>query len=148
MGSGAEQVSWVRRSTPKAGSTGRRNAFVLDVMRCTPVTRGDARLAVERAPPRILLDRVVVVKLAQAENEKRIINPVSHDSRYQSLYNLGISALSNNDYGKALAYFKEALEQDKNSADALMMIGYTQTRLGNPDDAIVNLKAVLKEFGY
>ncbi|MDD5259496.1 MAG: tetratricopeptide repeat protein [bacterium] len=87
---------------------------------------------------------LVVVKMAQAENEKRIINPVSPDTRYQSLYNLGISALSNNDYSKALAYFKQALEQDKNSADALMMIGYTQTRLGNPNDAIINLKAVLK----
>lgn len=87
---------------------------------------------------------LVIFNMAQAQNEKRIINPVSHDTRYQKVYNLGVRALSNNDFSKALAYFKQALEQDKNSADALMMIGYTQTRLGNPDDAIVNLKTALK----
>jgi len=45
---------------------------------------------------------------------------------------------------KALGYFKQALRQDKNNADTLAMIGYTQVKLGKPDDAIASLKAALK----
>src|SRR5450830_1591351 len=67
MGSGTEQVPRIRCPTPGAWGVGRRNAAVADALRCTPVTRSDARLAVERAPPRILLDSVVVVQLAQAD---------------------------------------------------------------------------------
>src|SRR5450756_2520782 len=67
MGSGTEQVPRIRCPTPAARSVGCCNATVTDAVRCTPVTCGDARSPVERAPPRILLDGVVVVQLAQAD---------------------------------------------------------------------------------
>lgn len=65
-------------------------------------------------------------------------------SQSSSQYNMGVSALNNKDYNQALEYFKQALKQDKNNADTMIMIGYTQVNLGNPDDAIASLKAALQ----
>src|SRR5450756_2252718 len=67
MGSGTEQVPRIRCPTPAARSVGCCNATIADAVRCTPVTCGDARSAVERVPARILLDGIVVVELAQAD---------------------------------------------------------------------------------
>src|SRR5450759_1378488 len=67
MGSGVEQVPGVRCRMPEVGSVGRSNAAIADAVRCAPVTCCDARSPVERTPPWILLDGVVVVQLAQAD---------------------------------------------------------------------------------
>jgi len=87
--------------------------------------------------------------LVYAEYGSGMTAPDSYNTGSQvsadvSVYNLGVNALNNNDYSKALGYFKQALKQDKNNINAMLMIGYTQVRLGDPDDAITNLKAVLK----
>lgn len=71
-------------------------------------------------------------------------NPGYGYRKDKSVYNLGVNALNSNDYTKALEYFQQALKQDKNNVDAMIMIGYTQVRLGNPDEAIASLKAALK----
>src|SRR5450756_432699 len=67
MGSGTEQVPRIRCPTPAARSVGCCNATIADAVRCAPVTCGDARSPVERTPPWILFDNIVVVQLAQAD---------------------------------------------------------------------------------
>src|SRR5450756_1308947 len=67
MGSGTEQVPGVRCNTPGVGNVERCNAAIADAVRRAPVTRDDTCSPIERAPPRILLDGVVVVELAKAD---------------------------------------------------------------------------------
>ncbi|MDD5491488.1 MAG: tetratricopeptide repeat protein [bacterium] len=92
----------------------------------------------------------IISTVSLAQYGEGLTVPTSENPDYQppskeiSIYNLGINALSNNDYDQALEYFMKALKQDKNNADAMIMIGYTQIQLANPDDAIANLQAALK----